>query len=223
MKLPLIIVNFKSYAEGTGDNALKIARICKQLSEKHGVNITIAPQDADIFRISSELKIPIFAQSIEPIEPGAYTGHELALAAKKAGAVGTLINHSENRLNLEEIKRSIDIAKRNKLVTVICTPEIELAKKIAKFKPDFIAYEIPELIGTGRAISKIKPNSVKNFVEIVSNIDPEIIPLCGAGISTGEDIKTAIELGVKGVIVASAVVKSRDPKIVLEDLIRGVY
>ncbi|MBL7169577.1 MAG: triose-phosphate isomerase [Candidatus Aenigmarchaeota archaeon] len=221
MKLPLILINFKSYTEGTGYNALKLAKICEELSGKYDVTIAIAPQDVDIFRISSQIKIPIFAQSIEPIEPGAHTGHELALAAKEAGAIGTLINHSENRLTLGQIEQSINIAKKNNLKTVVCVPDVEITKIIAKFKPNFIAYEVSGLIGTGKAISKVKPESVRKFVKVLSNIDHKIIPLCGAGISTGEDVKTALELGTQGVIVASAVVKSKNPMALLEDLVRA--
>jgi len=219
MKLPLILINFKSYAEGTGDNALRLAKICEDLSERYNVNISIAPQDVDIFRISSKVNIPIFAQSVEPINPGAHTGHELALAAKEAGAIGTIINHSENRLTIEQIKKSIDISKKNDLITIVCAPNLELAKKVAEFKPDFIAYEVPELIGTGKAISKLKPDSVREFIKILSDVDHEIIPLCGAGISTGEDVKIALDLGTQGVIIASAVVKSENPEKVLEDII----
>lgn len=222
MKLPLILINFKSYAEGTGDKALKLAKTSKELSEKYDANISIAPQDVDIFRISSDIKIPIFAQSIEPIEPGAHTGHELALAAKKAGAVGALINHSENRLSVEQIVRSIDIGKKNGLKTVVCVPDLKMAKEVAKFGPDFIAYEVPELIGTGKAISKVKPKSVREFVKILSETNPNIIPICGAGISNGDDVKTAIELGTKGVIVASAVVKSKNPKKAIENLVKNL-
>ncbi|MEM5793566.1 MAG: triose-phosphate isomerase [Candidatus Aenigmatarchaeota archaeon] len=222
MKLPLIIINFKAYAEGTGKNAIKLAKICQDLSKKNDVNIIIAPQDVDIYRIRSKLKIPIFAQSIEPIEPGAHTGHELALAAKESGASGTLINHSENKMSVSDIKRSVELARKYGLKTVVCTPDLSVTKKVAKFRPDFIAFEVPELIGTGKAISKVKPKSVKDFVEILNKIGSEIIPLCGAGISTGEDVRISLELGVKGVIVSSAFVKSNKPKDVLKDLINGL-
>jgi len=46
--------------------------------------------------------------------------------------------------------------------------------------------------------------------------------LCGAGISTGEDVKAAIGLGTEGVLLASGVVKSADPKAVLLDLVSGI-
>ncbi len=222
MRLPIIIINFKSYAEGTGKNAVKLARICEQVSKEYDVNITVAPQDTDIFRVSSKVDIPVFAQSVEPIEPGAHTGHELPLAAKESGAVGTLINHSENRLTLPQIGQSIWISRNNGLKTVVCVPDLDYAKKLIEEDPDFLAYEFPELIGTGRPISKEMPDSVKKFVDIVSESEPEIIPLCGAGISTGKDVEAALKLGTKGVIVASAVVKSNKPRMVLEDLVKRI-
>ncbi len=215
----MIVVNFKSYLEGTGENALKLARICKKLSEKYNAEIVIAPQDADIFRISSRVRIQIFAQSIEPIEPGAHTGHELALAAKDAGAVGTLINHSENRLSVKDIGKTVEIARKNGLKTLVCIPDEKILREVVEFKPDFIAYEVPELIGTGRAVSEVMPDSVRTFVKTLSDIDPNIIPLCGAGISDGKDVKAALELGTKGVLVASAVVQSKNPEKVLKDMV----
>jgi triosephosphate isomerase len=130
------------------------------------------------------------------------------------------IYHSENKLDVEQIGKSIVIANKIGLKTVVCVPNIEFTRQIMKYKPDFIAYEVPELIGTGKAISKERPESVKEFVEILE--ETEIIPLCGAGVSTGEDVRTAIELGTKGVIVASAVVKADNPREVLEDLAEGL-
>ena len=43
---------------------------------------------------------------------------------------------------------------------------------------------------------------------------------CGAGISTGDDVARAIELGAEGVLLASAYVKAKDPKLVLIDMAR---
>jgi len=43
--------------------------------------------------------------------------------------------------------------------------------------------------------------------------------LCGAGVKTGKDVKRALELGAVGVLLASGVVKSKDPKKALQDLV----
>jgi triosephosphate isomerase len=125
-------------------------------------------------------------------------------------------------LSLEEIEKCIKIAKEYDLTTVCCSADVNKSKEIAKFAPDFIAYEDPTLIGTGQPISKMKPETIKEFVEILANINSNIIPLCGAGISTGEDVKIALELGCKGVLVASAIVKAQKPKVVLEDMTKAI-
>ncbi len=46
--------------------------------------------------------------------------------------------------------------------------------------------------------------------------------LCGAGVTNGEDVKAAIELGADGVLLASGVVKAKDPRAALLDLVSGV-
>ena len=97
-----------------------------------------------------------------------------------------------------------------------------MSRKIAEFSPDFLAYEPPELIGTGIPVSKTKPEVVRRTVEIVKRVNPKVKVLCGAGISSGEDVKKALELGTKGVLVASAVVKAKDPKSVLEDFCEAI-
>lgn len=222
MELPIILVNFKCYEAGTGKNALKLAKICDSVSKEHEGGIAIAPQFADIRLVSKEVDIPIFSQHIDPIEPSASTGHVLALSVKEAGVIGTLINHSERRLKLEEIKKCVEIARKYGLISVCCSASVDESEKIAKFNPDFIAYEPPELIGTGIPVSQTKPEVVKKTVDVVKKINPGIKVLCGAGISKGEDVKKALELGTVGVIPASGIVKAEDPQKVLEDMVRSL-
>jgi triosephosphate isomerase len=222
MKLPLIVINFKCYEAGTGENALKLAKICDFISKEYGVEIAIAPQFVDIYRISHEVDIPIFSQHLDPIEDGAFTGHVSARAVKEAGATGTLINHSERRLELSGIEKCVNIAKKHKLVTICCSRDVDESKKIANFTPDFIAYEPPELIGTGIPVSQTKPEVIQQTVEEVEKINPNIKVLCGAGITSGEDVKKALELGTVGVLVASGVVKAEDPEKVLIEFVEQI-
>lgn len=218
----LIIINFKTYVEGTGKNAVKLAKICYEVSKKYNSNIMIAAQDADIYRITSVIKIPVIAQKIDPIEPGKHTGHTLPLAIKEDGAIGTLINHSENGIGIEDIGKCIKFAKKLKMFSVCCVHDLKSVKEITRFKPEFLAFEDPELIGTGRAISKVKPEYVKKFVNILGKINSNIIPICGAGISDGDDVKIAKDLGMNGVIISSAVVQSKNPKKILEDICQKI-
>jgi triosephosphate isomerase (TIM) len=222
LKLPVIIINFKLYKEATGEGAVKLARICEDVSKKYETDIIVSPEISDIGRVARKVKIPVFAQHIDPIEHGKFTGHVSALSVKKEGAKGTLINHSEMKLELDEIKKCVQLAKKYGLISVVCSDSLSKSVKIAKFNPDFIAFEDPDLIGTGKPISKVEPKKVKEFVKIVSKANPKIVPICGAGISEGEDIKIAIMLGTKGVLLASAFVESRNPRKVLIDMANAI-
>jgi triosephosphate isomerase len=222
MKTPLIIVNFKCYEEGTGKNALKLAKICESVSKEYKINIAIVPQFTDICLISKKVKIPVLSQHLDPIKPGAFTGHVSALALKEAGAVGTLINHSERKLSLDKIKECVKAAKDYALLSVCCSANVNESIEIAKFNPDFIAYEPPELIGTGISVSQTKPEVVTKTINEVKKVNPNIKVLCGAGITKGEDVKKALELGTVGVLLASGIVKAVNPKNVLIDFAKSI-
>jgi len=221
MELPIILINFKCYEEATGEKAFKLAKLCEFVSFEYGLNISVAPQFADIKTIA-EVEIPVFSQHIDPIESGAHTGHITALSVKEAGAVGTLINHSERKLDLGKIRRCVELAKNYNLISVCCSGNVEESKAIAQFAPDFIAYEPPELIGTGIPVSQTKPEVIKRIVDEVKRINPNIKIMCGAGISKGEDVKRALELGTVGVIPASGVVKAANPEDVLVDFAEAI-
>ncbi len=216
LKLPLIIVNFKTYREATGKRGYELSKKLEKISEKFKGTIAIAPQLVDLKYLVEKTRLPVFAQHVDTITYGPHTGHILAESLKEVGCVGTLINHSEKPLKMEEIKKAIQIARKNKLKTVVCAPSVEKAKRIAWFHPDYIAYEVPELISTGRAISKEMPKSVKSFVNVINMIDSKIVPLCGAGISSKQDIEAALKLGTKGVIISKAVVTNKRPEKILD-------
>jgi triosephosphate isomerase len=42
--------------------------------------------------------------------------------------------------------------------------------------------------------------------------------LCGAGITTGKDVTAALKLGTKGVLLASGIVKAKEPYKVLSEM-----
>jgi triosephosphate isomerase len=82
-------------------------------------------------------------------------------------------------------------------------------------RPDIVSIEPPELIGTGIAVSKAQPQVVTNTVKLVRQINANVTILCGAGISQGEDVSMALKLGTQGVLVASGIVKAKDPYSIL--------
>ena len=158
-----------------------------------------------------------FAQHIDPIKYGSFTGHVLAESIKEAGAIGTLINHSERQLILADIDASIKRTRELDLVSVVCANDPSVSAAVAALKPNMTAVEPPELIGTGISVSQAKPEVVTSTVELIKRINPAVVVLCGAGITTGRDVVAALKLGTEGVLVASGVVKAKDPyKVLLE-------
>lgn len=215
--MPVIIVNFKTYAEATGKKALKLAKEAEKVSLETGVCLCVAPQYVDIYTITKAIEIPVFAQHIDPVRPGSHTGHILPEAIKEAGAVGTLINHSERRLKLADIDAAIKRAREVGLASLVCTNNADVSASAAALRPDMIAVEPPELIGTGIPVSKAKPEVVTGTVNLVKRINPDVTILCGAGITNKDDVSAALKLGTEGVLVASGIVKSKDPyRVMLE-------
>lgn len=221
IRTPLILLNFKTYDGATGKAALSLAKMAEEVGMETGVCLGVAPQFTDIDRIATAVGIPVFAQHIDPISFGSYTGHVLPQAVKAAGAVGTLINHSERRLREEDVEAAVGKAREVGLISVVCADTAEACQKLAAFKPDMVAVEPPELIGTGIPVSKARPEVVTSAVQLVKSVNSQITVLCGAGITVGEDVAAALRLGTEGVLLASGVVKAKDPRAALLDLAKA--
>ena len=216
---PKIILNYKTYAESTGKNAVTLSQYVQEASDETGVNMAIAPQAVDLYPIIEAVDIPVYSQHIDNITPGGHTGSTLPEALKETGITGTLINHSEQRLTLADIDAIVEKSKQLNLTSVLCTNNVKTSAAAASFNPDYIAIEPPELIGTGIPVSKASPEVVEKTVEEIHKINNNIPVLCGAGISTGEDMKAALELGAEGVLLASGIIKADDQKQALIDLV----
>ncbi len=217
LQTPIILVNFKTYLEATGRKAVELAKQAEKVSKETGASIAVAPQFADIARVAEAVEIPVFAQHIDPIKPGSCTGHVLADSIKEAGAVGTLINHSEKQLKLIDIDTAIRLAREKNLISCVCANNPSVSAAAAALKPDIVSIEPPELIGTGVAVSKAQPEVVTDTVKLVREVNSEVTILCGAGISHGEDVAVALQLETQGVLVASAIVKAKDPYSILRE------
>ncbi len=219
---PLLLINFKTYLEATGKKAVELSLKMEKVSNETGVKVGVAPQFCDIAQVAANVGIPVFDQHVDAISPGAFTGHVLAESVSAAGATGTLINHSERNLKLPEIDKAVQRAREVGLTTVVCAGTARLGAAVAVLEPDTVAIEPPDLIGTGRAVSKENPGILTDSVTRIRNVNSTVTILCGAGISTGEDVYAALKLGTNGVLVASGVVKAPKPEDVLLDFCNAV-
>lgn len=208
----MIIINFKAYA--TGKDALKLAKICEQVSKRKKIPIAVAVQAADISLISSKVSIAVLAQHVDGAQKGAFTGSVLPESIANAGAVGSLLNHSEKQISHKEIEKSVKRLRQLGLISIVCARTPAEAKKISLLKPDIIAIEPPELIGGKISVTDAKPEVV---TRVTHSIHTPII--CGAGIHTRKDIRRAADLGAMGVLIASGIVLAKNPKKTLLNLL----
>ncbi len=209
-----VLVNLKAYP----CDPVEVATAAHEVSESSDADVAIAPQAAAIDTVA-ETGVETWAQHVSPNEHGSHTGSTLAEAADDAGATGTLLNHSENRLKLADIDGSLDAAERVDFDTVVCANNPDQVAAAAALGPDAVAVEPPELIGTGTPVSQADPDIVRDAVDAAAAVDESVDVYCGAGISTGEDVVAAEELGADGVLLASGVAKADDPQAALEDLV----
>ncbi len=212
----MIVVNFKTYENSTGEKARELGKSCAKVSENCSTDIIAVPQFQDI-SLLEDLDIKVFAQHIDPVEPGSHTGSILPEDVMSAGASGTLINHSEKRLEPGVIEATVDKAREKGLTSIVCAQNPEECAEFSEFEPDYIAYEPPELIGSDTSVSSAKPGLIKKAVKRSGKVPT----LTGAGIKSEEDVSKSLELGCEGVLVASGVVKSGNPVEELRELCRG--
>lgn len=210
----LVLVNLKAY----DCDATEIAEAANDAAEGSDATIAIAPQAARIEAVAG-IGVETWAQHVAPTGHGSHTGSTHAGSVAAAGATGTLINHSEKRLTLADIDAAVGRAEEAGLETIVCANNPDQIAAAAALGPDAVAVEPPELIGTGTPVSQADPEVVRDAVAAAERVDPEVDVLCGAGISTGEDVVAAADLGASGVLLASGVAKAEDPRAAIEDLL----
>ena len=204
----ITIINFKTYKNGK--EAIALAKKIEKVNRK----IIIGVQASDIHEIVRNTSLEVFAQHVDPYEPGRYTGYTIPEGVKASGAKGTFLNHSEHKLDLKTIELTIMRCRQAGLKTAVFAKNLREARKIESFKPDFLIYEPPELVAGDISVSNAKPKIIE---EIAREIKMKF--LVGAGIKNRKDVLTALKLGASGIAVSSAITKARNPEKVLRELI----
>ncbi|MFH0966237.1 MAG: triose-phosphate isomerase [Methanobacteriota archaeon] len=219
LKSPIILINLKCYQESIGPGAHRIAKAAREVSDESGVTISLAPMNMDIHPIKHHFGLPVFAQHFDPVEPGAHTGRIPLAAIKSVGAIGSLVNHSEYRLSIADIEKNVTALRAEGMLSCICSNNIATTSAVATLGPDFVAIEPPELIGGTVSVAEANPEIITGSVQAALKANPNVQVLTGAGIHSGKCVKTALDLGTVGVLLASSVVKAEDPGAVLRDLV----
>ena len=215
-------MNMKTYSETNNGGALELAKMCEKVGEETGVEFIVCPQQVDLALICNSVDIPVYAQHIDNVNPGSTTGWVTPESVKSAGARGTLINHSEHRLKIADISRLVSRCKAAGLISLVCTNDISVSRSCAILEPDFVAVEPPELIGGDISVTSADPEIVRGTANTIRKIAPGVKVLTGAGVKNGKDVRMAIELGTSGVLLASGVVKAKEPLKILYDLVSKI-
>ena len=217
----MFIINCKNYDEISGGKIIKLAKISQRISKKYKIPIAIAPPH-HLIPLIVNFNVIILAQHLDDKKVGGTTGYMIPEIVKKSKINGSLINHSEHRISEKEIKNLVKRLKRLRLKTVLCVKNVNELKKYLKLNPTFIAIEPPELIGTGKAISTERPQLITKAVDGVKSAKNSTKLLCGAGIVSGKDVTRAKELGSKGILVASGIVKAKNWEKIIDEFSRAL-
>ena len=222
IKPPFFEIGPKAYL--WGDKMLELAKVIDEAATKLDVDVIVTPQYTDIPLLAQNTKrIHVYAQHMDALVPGRGLGSVLPEAVKEAGAVGVMLNHAEKKLTLDEIKATIARADEVGLATIVCADSVEEIRQIALLAPNLIVAEPTELIGTGVASDM---GYVRDTIEAVRKINPDIMVLQGAGISGPDDVANVIRAGAQATGCTSGVMKAADPEAAAEEMLytlRKVY
>lgn len=214
----MLIINFKTYSQAIGPNALKLAQLLGETAKKFDrVAVGFAPPSLQLAEVATHTNFPVWAQHTDPAGEGQFTGYLSPADAKEAGAVGTFLNHSEHPLEMNVIEETLSLARKSGLEVLVFARDPKKVLGFRQLSPDYIAYEPPELIGGDVSVTSAKPEIISEAVAAAG----EIPLLIGAGVHEKSDIEIALKLGAGGAVVSSAVVTSPNPQIVFSDLLSG--
>lgn len=206
----MIFINFKSYGNGDSSQIVWLVKTVGECKQETGVQIIPVVRIENAKESIGSSNIEIWVQHTDSPE-----------TAHTTGIKGTFLNHSDNKIGSPNtLSDLIDKCKDIGLKNMVFSASLEELKKVIGLKPDFVAYEPPELIASPTAsVVRAKPEIISEAVEIAKTAG---IPLIvGAGVKDAADVKKSLELGAVGVAVSSAVVLAQDPKQVVLDLARG--
>ncbi len=214
----MIFVNFKTYKEASGEAAISLTDTICDVAGTTEVEIIACPQAVDLREVVKASGHPTWVQHVDPVERGRATGWFPPEIAKEVGAQGTYLNHSEHKLSVGVLGETLAKCKMVGLKTLVFADSLKEAKIVAKFSPDYVGYEPPELVGSKKtSVSRSKADVIEKVVREI----PDAKVIVGAGIKDKEDVRIALKRGAKGVALSSAVVLVKDPKKVLEELVEG--
>lgn len=217
---PVFEIGLKGYCWGAA--AVRLAVEADRLAQSLGVSVVFNPQTVDIHAVAAATsRILVFAQHMDPMTPGRGVGGVLPEALLDAGAVGTLLNHSEKPMALGALAKAVERARDVGLFTLVFADTPDEAAALAHLGPDIVLAEPPDLIATGVSAGNVMAAFVAETVAAVKSVDPEILVMSGAGVSGPDDVDRMIRLGLDGTGSSSGILRAPDPVAAMEAMLEA--
>ncbi|EHI68857.1 triose-phosphate isomerase [Streptococcus ictaluri] len=223
------IFNPKSYLYG--EALLELAELADSLVEET-ISIFVTGPYVSLPAMKARTKqIIVTAQHLDGIEPGAGMGKVLPASLVDAGVDAVFLNHAEKPLTLAELVEALKATKRYGLLSIVCANSVEEARAIvcansveearaiAMLNPDIILCEPTELIGTGK---RSDLSYIKETNQAIKSVNPDILIMQAAGISSAEDVYITLKAGADGTGCTSGIVKAPSPKAILEEMVAAL-
>jgi triosephosphate isomerase len=218
LKPPFFEFGPKAYLYG--ETMVELARAIDESAIRHDVDVILTVGYTDIKPVADNTqRVKVFAPHMDPLAIGAGSGAVLAEAIKEAGAVGVQLNHCEKPLSMETLEQTIKRANEVGLATMVCADSVEDVKTIAAMGPTVLVAEPTELIGTSTTSDE---SYVRETIAAVQAINPNVMVLQAAGISTGQDVYNVISQGAQATGCSSGIAKASDPAAMAEEMICSV-
>ena len=215
---PLLIVNPKAYLGGA--ETLELARLTDELAGEFGITTIFTAQHVDLRMITEATQnLLVTAQHMDPIVPGRGMGHILPEGLVEAGVGAVVLNHAEHPLGIDVLDRTLVRAREAGLVTIVCADSDAQCRAIADLGPDVMICEPTAAIGTGQMDSG---DYIERTTRIVKEVDPSILVIQAAGVSTGEDVARVLAQGADGSGGTSGILKHPDHRQILTDMYTAI-
>ncbi len=206
IKAPFFIVNPKSYLYGT--EVVKLAQIADRLAQQYHIDCLFTGQLIDLPALKQATKhLIITAQTMDPLEPGRGMGQVLPEGLQSQGVGAVVLNHAEKPLTIAALDWTIKRARTLNLMSIVCADTPEQCRAVAQLHPTMMICEPTSVIGTGTISND---DYIQQTNQAVREVDPQILIMQAAGVSTGADVTHVLQLGADGTGGTSGIIQAPD-------------
>lgn len=216
IRTPYFEIGTKNYIYG--DQVLEYAKAADAAAEKYDIDVLFITPCTEIRRVAENTRhLIVLAPYMDTLRPGRGMADILPEGLKAAGAQGVVVNHCEKPMSVPAVKATIDRARELDFLVFACADTVDEAKALAQLHPDILNPEPSELIGGAGGVSDMA--FVREVIEAIKAIDPDIMVEQAAGITSGRQVYDFIMAGSEAAGAASGIINAEDPLAMIDEMI----